>query len=314
MNTKRILGVALATIVVVSTACAPRHKDAQPDVSDEAFSFRMTDDGGREVVLSKRPQTIVSLAPSLSEMVITLGMRERLRGVTQWCDRPEADAVERIGNMSEPDMERIITMRPDLVLGTEMTPRHIYDTLEAAGIPCIMFKHQGFDDVMADMKTLADALGERELGRRVVEGMEARRREILSRVPVGAAPVKVALLYDLDSMGSAGRGSWVDDMLGSLGLDNIANRAESSWPRLSREALLTEQPRYIILPLPLEPDKQGEFRARAESLKNDPVWGRVEAVRNGGMILMPANLLNIPGPRTLDAMSFIADRVYGTER
>ena len=272
--------------------------------------FRFTDDGGRAVTVKKKPATIVSLAPSISEMIDTLGKASMLRGATMWCDTPGAKDVERIGNMLTPDVERIIAIHPDLVVGTEMTPRHIYDTLEAAGITCILFKHQGLDDVMADMRTLSDALGEHDLGRKVVDGMEARKASILARVPK-TGKVKVALLYDLDSMGSAGKGSWVDDMLKSVGFDNIANRAESSWPRLSKEALLTEQPRYIIIPDKLDPKDSPALRAHVEALKTDPVWNRVDAVREGRVIIVPANYLNIPGPRTLSAMEFLIGRVYG---
>jgi ABC-type Fe3+-hydroxamate transport system substrate-binding protein len=112
-------------------------------------------------------------------------------------------------------------------------------------------------------------------------------------------------------MGSAGKGSWVDDMLQSVGLDNIANRAQSAWPRLSKEALLTEQPRFIIIPDTLDPKDAPALRRRIEKMKTDEVWGRVDAVREGRIIIVPANLLNIPGPRTLDAMQFLYDTVYG---
>jgi ABC-type Fe3+-hydroxamate transport system substrate-binding protein len=112
-------------------------------------------------------------------------------------------------------------------------------------------------------------------------------------------------------MGSAGKGSWVDDMFRSLGFDNIANRAASSWPRLSREAILTEQPRWLILPLPAEPAEAAAMRAKVEALKADTVWSRVDAVRENRVILIPANYLNIPGPRTLAAMEFLVNAVYG---
>jgi len=309
---KLFVHVLLSLATLFTVACSPDSAKQSSGTSSQALApLQITDDGGRELTIAKRPETIVSLAPSLSEMVIALGDTGMLRGVTKWCDRPEAAEVERIGDMTSPDMERIIGLRPDLVLGTEMTPRHVYDTLDAAGVTCMMFKHQGLQDVMDDMTTLADVLGQHEQGQAVIAAMEARRAKILARVAAGKAGAKVALLYDFESMGSAGKGSWVDDLLSSLGLDNIANRASSSWPRLSREALLTEQPLYIILPLPLDEAEHAAFRAKVDALKDDPVWGKVQAVQNGGIIFIPGNLLNIPGPRTLDAMDFIADHVYG---
>lgn len=311
---RRLISTVLSLAMLFAASCGKGRSEPSPESGAAPLVvFRFTDDGGRDVVVKKKPATIVTLAPSISEMVDVMGKADMLRGVTEWCDTPGADKVERIGNMTTPDMERIISLHPDLVVGTEMTPRHIYDTLESAGIPCILFKHQGLEDVMADMRSLADALGEHDLGEKVVADMEKRKVAILAKVPAGV-PVKVALMYDLDSMGSAGKGSWVDDMLKSIGLDNIANRAQSAWPRLSKEALLTEQPRYIIIPDMLDPKDSPALHARVEMLKNDPVWGRVDAVREGRVIIIPANYLNIPGARTLNAMQFLCDAVYSVRR
>jgi iron complex transport system substrate-binding protein len=307
---RRALSCLVCVVSLFFAACGRGDKPAMASGANAIYRF--TDDGGRDVVIKTKPATVVSLAPSLTEVLDVLGKAGMLRGVTEWCDAPGAKGVERIGNMTTPDVERIIAIHPDIVVGTEMTPRHIYDSLEAAGITCIMFKHKGLTDVMEDMRRLADSLGEHDLGAKVVGKMEARKAAILAGVPKQGM-VKVALMYDLDSMGSAGKGSWVDDMLQSVGLDNIANRAQSSWPRLSKEALLTEQPRFIILPDTLDPKDAPALRERIEKLKSDAVWGRVDAVREGRVIIVPANLLNIPGPRTLDAMLFLHDAVYGKD-
>ena len=302
--------IILLAFSLVFSACGKKEDASVSNTPDVICRF--TDDGGRNVVIKRKAATIVSLAPSISEMVDVLGYAGMLRGVTEWCDTPGAQGAERLGSMTTPDVERIITIHPDLVIGTEMTPRHIYDTLEAAGITCVMFKHGGLTDVMADMRQLADVLGEHEAGARVVDGMEKRKSAILASVPK-TGKVKVALMYDLDSMGSAGKGSWVDDMLASVGLDNIANRARSAWPRLSREALLTEQPRFVIIPDRLDPAESPALRARVEKLRTDPVWSGVDAIREGRVIIVPANYLNIPGPRSLNAMQVLFDAVYAPD-
>ena len=299
-----------ALILGFGSACSDEVANDGNIASDKPF-FSIVDDCGRQVSVYRKPETIVSLAPSVSDMLVALGATDKLRGVTKWCDRDEAAAVERIGDMMSPDLERIISLRPDLVLGTEMTPRHIYDTLESAGIPCIMFKHQGLQDVMDDMASISAAMGEEERGAAVLRDMAKRRDELLARVSQGTQGLKVALLYDVEYMGSAGKGSWVDDMLSSIGLDNIANRAASPWPRLSKEALLVEQPDYIILALPLDEAEHESFRANLRAFKEDSVWKQVRAINEDRIVFVPANYLNIPGARTLDAMTFIAERVYG---
>jgi iron complex transport system substrate-binding protein len=302
-----------AAFVACLAACGPKGGSAVAQGAGAAFPLTFVDDGARTIVVKEKPVTLVSLAPSVTQMVCALGRANMLRGVTVWCDDPAAAGVEKIGNMTTPDLERIIALHPDLVLGTEMTPRHVYDTLTAAGITCAMFKHNGLTDVMKDMRSIADLIGEDALGRRTTAAMEARRQAIFASVPKGA-PVKVALLYDLDSMGSAGRGSWVDDMLRSINLDNIANRAKSSWPRLSKEALIIEQPKFIIMPLPADAKEAEALRARLDGMKTDPVYGGVGAIKTGRVILIPADLINIPGPTMLEAMQCISGAVYGGAR
>ena len=281
-----------------------------PAQESAGVEVRLVDDLGRTVVLREKPESVVSLAPSVTEMLVALGEAGKLRGVTQWCTHPAVSGVERIGNMTSPDLERILSIHPCLVVGTEMTPRHVYDSLEGAGIPCVVFKHKDLRDVMDDMRSLARLLGDEEAGTRVLAAMDSRR-SALAKSLAGEDVVSVALAYDLDTMGSAGKGSWVDDMLASVKLDNIANRAASAWPRLSREALLSSQPRYLLLPLPDDPAEAAALRARIAGLRNDAYWRQVAAVREGRVLLVPQFYLNIPGPRTLDAMEYLNRAVRG---
>jgi iron complex transport system substrate-binding protein len=307
MNGKGI--VTLAAIAAAGTLwlvwAGEQHVVAVP-----AASF--TDDCGRRVEVRAYPRTIVSLAPSVTQMLIALDKADMLLAVTQWCEGAGLEEKARIGSLTTPDMERIIALGPDIVIGTEMTPMHVYESLEASGIACAVFKHQDLSDVMEDMHKICAILGQEEEGRKVLDAMAARRDAILSRIPAGSA-VKVALLYDLESMGSAGKGSWVDDMFTSIGLDNIANRAQSAWPRLSFEALISEQPRWIILPMPSDAGMAAAMNAQIGAMKGDSVWMRVDAAREGRLLIVPEILLNVPGPRTLDAMDKLSRAIHGAK-
>jgi iron complex transport system substrate-binding protein len=307
--------IRLTLLALVAFVAACGRKDASAEISRAVapgYPMSVTDDLGRTVTIPSRPVTIVSMAPSVTEMLSALGEAGKLVGVTQWCVNPLAAKVERIGNMTSPDIERIIALAPSLVIGTEMTPPHVYEAISQGGIPCVVIKHQGLGDVMADMRTIAGILGDSGQGDAVVAAMDARRRALAASIPAGE-PVRVALIYDLDSMGSAGRGSWVDDMLKEIGLDNVANRAKSSWPRLSREALLTLRPEFILMPLPDGERDAAELRARVDKLAEDPVWRQVFSSTHCRILLVPQVYLNIPGPRTLEAMEFISAAVRETK-
>jgi ABC-type Fe3+-hydroxamate transport system substrate-binding protein len=121
----------------------------------------------------------------------------------------------------------------------------------------------------------------------------------------------VAILYDLDTLGSAGRGTWVDDLLQVLRLDNIANEAQTPWPSLSREALLARDPDFILMQEPEDPAAVAAFRKRIEGLGQDPMWGRLSAIRQGRLVILGPNMLNVPGPRSIQTLEAMAQAVYG---
>lgn len=270
----------------------------------------VTDDTGREVTLERQPRLLVSLAPSVTDMLVQIGMGDHVVGVTRWCDNPEMEGVARIGGLDAPDLERILELRPDLVIGTEMTPGGIYERLDAINVPALAFKHGSLDDVIDDMRTLALLLGVPRQGLEAVEALKQRRQAILDSVPDGPSP-SAAVLYDFDTFGSAGRGNWVNDLLELLHIRNIAARAQSSWPTLSREALLAADPDFIILPQPTDPAEAQRLRSQIASMKDDPVWRTLSAVRNDRIVVLSPNLLSIPGPRSMQALEEIAHAVYG---
>jgi iron complex transport system substrate-binding protein len=257
-----------------------------------------TDDTGRTVHLERQPRIVVSLAPGISDMMVALGMGDHLLGVTKWCDNPALEGVTRIGGLDAPDLERIAALQASLVVGTEMTPAAIYDRLAELGIPAIAFRHEDFEDVVHDMGRLSIVLGVPRLGVEAAQALRARREAVLAQVPTGGPRPTVALLYDFDTFGSAGSGTWVGDLLDALHLDNIAAGAASPWPALSREALIARDPDWIIVPRPADAAAARELDERLASLPRDAVLGHLKAVR---------------GPRSIRALEEIARGVYGVE-
>lgn len=321
MNKRRLtiyfMGVLLGCILLALIPRKP-HEPVKPHpwIAQTAphgyYPRTLTDDIGRTVTLREQPRLIVSLAPSVTDMLVAMGMADHLVGVTRWCDAPEVAQVERIGGLDSPDIEKIAALQADLVIGTEMTPPGIYERIGSVHIPALAFKHQGFDDVLADMRTLALEMGVPRLGLEAVEQLEAQRAKILASVPQRETKPVAVVLYDLDTLGSAGRGTWVNDLLVSLHIHNLAAEAQSPWPALSKEALVSRDPDFIILPKPVDADDARRLAAQIAALKDDPVWGGIRAVREDHIIVLPPNLLSVPGPRSMQALEAIAEGVYGT--
>ena len=322
MNKRRLtiylLGVLLGCIILLLIPRKPKQPaEPHPWAAQTApygyYPRTVSDDLGRDVELARQPRLLVSLAPSITDMMASMGMADHLVGITRWCDNAQVADVPRIGGLDSPDIERILELRADLVVGTEMTPSSVYERLAAVGVPAIAFRHQGLDDVLNDMRQLSLILGVPRLGLEATSRLEARQQAIVDALPPGGSRPTVAVLYDFDTFGSAGKGTWVNDLLLALRLDNIAAAAQSPWPTLSRESVLAQDPDYIILPRPRDPAEGRALDARINMMKADPVWSRLRAVAEGRIVILSPNSLSVPGPRAIRTLEEIARGVYGVE-
>lgn len=189
------------------------------------------------------PRRIVSLAPSLTELVSALGLEQNLVGVTSFCDRPASvKGKPTVGGPANPSLEAVLNLKPDVVLvdeegvGTKLAGR-----LQKLGIKTVVFRGSRLNKLAAAVRQLGQELGVPQPANQLAARIEGALKPLQT-----AAPVRTMFVIWPDPLVVAGPGSLLDDAMQVSGMANIADDARSGYPRLSLEAVITRNPQLII--------------------------------------------------------------------
>jgi iron complex transport system substrate-binding protein len=270
----------------------------RPVFAADRFPLALKDDRGVTVRLAAPPRRVVSLAPSLTEIVFLVGRGDSLVGVTRFCNVPSAaSGIPRIGGVSDPDVERIVALSPDLVLcTTDGNPRDKVRALEAMGIPCFAVAPQDLDAVFTAIERLGILLGAADRGRAEAGALRLRAR--LARPPSdGAQKPAVLFVVSTAPIIAAGEGTFMDELVRLAGGRNAAARFSGRYPRLSVEGLVAARPDVIFVA-----GMSGVERFPPEVTR----WKEVPAFRDGDVITLDGDLVTRPGPRLVTALERVS--------
>lgn len=238
------------------------------------------------------PRRVVSLAPSLTDLVVAMGLHERLVGVTRYDDSPAVSALPRVGGFLDPNPEAVIALRPDLVLW--MTDGGAYPAVRriaSLGVPVRALPIVSIPDLLAASREIGAALGARAAGDRLAQELEARIQSARARA-AKVRPVRVLFVVGRDPLVVAGPGSYPDEVLRIAGGENVVKTGRP-WPVYPLEQAVADDPDVVIDGAVLEPE-QGMARLRA-----------IPAVRAGRVRRMSNDGALRPGPRLADALDEI---------
>ena len=252
------------------------------------------------------PSRIVSLAPSVTAMLYALGAEDRLVGVTAFCDYPpEAKEKPRIGGMSNPSLEAVVSLRPDLVImTTDGNPQAVKTRLEDMGIETYVFRQRRFDDLPVGLRALGRVVGTEERAAALAAEIEGKIEAYRSsRHSSGRA----LFIVWPEPLIVAGPGTLIDDVLGLLGFENIAAQSPSNYPKYSVEEILWQNPEYIFIGLGMESGRNEVTKLSErllEKLKN------THARREGNVYFVSDHLYRF-GPRIMLGIEEINTLVKG---
>lgn len=272
--------------------------NGRPAHAADRFPLALKDDRGVVVRLAAPPLRIVSLAPSLTEIVFLLGREGSLVGVTRFCNvPPAASRLPKIGGVSDPDVERIVALSPDLVLcTTDGNPRDKVRAVEEMGIPCFAVAPQDLDSVFTAIERLGVLLGAADRGR--VEAGSLRRRARLARPSsLDSETPSVLFVVSTAPIIAAGEGTFMDELVRLAGGRNAAARFSGRYPRLSVEELVAARPDVIFVA-----GMAGVERFPPEVTR----WREIPAFRDGAVITLDSDLVTRPGPRLVAALERVS--------
>jgi iron complex transport system substrate-binding protein len=274
--------------------------------SGQNEGFTIVDDYGRTVTLDGIPQRIVSIAPSPTEILFAVGAGPQVVGVDNYSDYPaEAAGLPKVGAYP-PSTEAIVALQPDLIVGGDLVPLAQLEQLANQGIPYVLFADRTLEDVIKTIRLAGVITGHVSEADEVAGELEDRIDAVKAKIQDSGLPKpKVYVEYD-DFMGfwTYGPGSFGDDLIISAGGVNIAHNTSSEYPTVESEYVIAQDPDIIIF-------TTGPWSTLSDDTYIDrPGWSTIDAVENGDIYGVDANLISRYGPRVIDCLELLAEIFY----
>ena len=255
------------------------------------------DDMGRKLFLAKHPTRIISLAPSITEILFAIGLDEEIVGVTEFCDYPEKAKEKTKVGYAQPNIESIVALQPDLILAPKSFMRvDLLKKLEQLKIPTFILEPHTVEEIMAHIKLLGRMVGRSEAANEKTTSLRKQIVELTDRLKGRKHP---SLLYVLNSepLITVGPGSFIHHLIELAGGRNAAEQATTPYPRLTLEEVLRQNPDILLFQWVV-------LKASRRPNKTDGNDGRpLRAVQEGKLFQVQSDLLNRPGPRVIEGIT-----------
>ena len=260
---------------------------------------------GRTIKIAQLPQRIVSLAPSNTEIIYALGLEDKLVGTTDYCDYPEAAKTKpRIAGYTTPNMEKLVSLQPDLILAESIHEKTVLPALEKLGLTVIVTSATSLDTVLNDIKLIGQVNGKSKAAMRLVNDLKKRIQAIVSKTAGLTPEQRPKVLYVVwhDPIWTMGRETFINDLIWKAGGVNIFAADFEKSRVVSLEAIITKNPQVIIVS---GMGTTGDLIYN--NIKKETRLRDIDAMRNNRIYkISDANLIERPGPRIVDGLEEVA--------
>ena len=309
--TGRLLAFLLVFMMVVAAGCGNVTDAGKENTSNQKGNTveNQVKDGqtmypctvlsaeGGQVTLEKEPEKIISVSPTLTEMLYALDAGEKLIGRSDYCDYPsEVFEVESVGDIQTPDMERIISLNPDLVLVSDMVDGNFMEKMKSMDINVLFVDEMGsLSDVYDIMTMMGMVLNRNEKAASCVEEMKGTIAEVQEKVKDLDAP-SIYYVVGFGEYGdfTAGGDTFAGELLALAGGDNISKNNQG-W-RITLEEIIEKDPYIIVLPTYYE-----------EEFVKAPHYCDLTAVKEGRVYAIDNNMVDRQGFRNAEAVRILAE-------
>jgi iron complex transport system substrate-binding protein len=255
---------------------------------------------------------IVSLAPNMTEMLFLIGAGDCVVGATDYCDYPpEARQIERVGGLGAPNMEKVLSLAPDLVVATDIERPDVAAALRRMNIRVFEHDIHNIEEMFSVLKLLGEVANRNQEAQDAVARMRRELDDAVAQnrdVPPEKRPRVFVEILD-DPLMTAGAASFLDDVIVRAGGVNLAHDFPEAYPRISAEKVIEWNPDVILV---AHTTQGGD---PAERMAERIGWAELAAVKNGRVIRdIPADLLLRPGPRLIEGIKALAQRLHGVDR
>lgn len=267
--------------------------------------------GYATTIYAQPPKRIVSLVPNVTELLFAIGAGPQVVAVSNYdVEPPEVRSLPTVGALLDPDTEKIISLRPDLVI-TYGSQTELQSQLKSANIPFFDYRHAGLNHIMATMRALGARTGHAEQAEKVARSLEASIDAVKKRV-AGKPRPKTLLVFgrepgSLRNVYASGGKGFLHDMLEVAGGDDVLKDIEKESAQINTETIISRAPDVII-------ELNSANRLNDVDLQKviDP-WMKlssVPAVKNKRVVILMGPGLTVPGPRVIDGIEKMAKALH----
>ena len=294
--------IMLLFAVAACTSAANTGTTTTPTMEPSAFPITVSDSAG-QVTIEALPQRIVSLSSTGTEMLFAVGAGGQVIAVDEFSTYPQEAPITDLSGFT-PNIEAILGFEPDLVI-ISFDPGELRSALDALGVPSLLLlTASSLDDSYAQLEVIGAATGHLAEAAQVIAQMGTDINEIVSTTEI---PEGISFYHEVDgTLFSASSSSFLGQIYGLLGMENIADAAEDpagfGFPQLSSEYVVSVDPDLIFL-------GDVDFGVTPESLSRRPGWSGLTAVQSGAIVGLDSYLASNWGPRVVELLQTIADAV-----
>ena len=316
---KKIILVLMLLICTSLWGCASESKPIQVDALPHV-AYSVVDDAGRKLSFERKPTRIVSLTYGTDEILVALVDLKRIRAFSRWAGDQEISFITReqlidVGLKVNDNLEAILKLEPDLVVASAATSYDVVQSLENIGIKVyIASSPRTYEGMCRKIEHLAQAVGEADKGKALVEAMDQRMQQLeqrLSRLPDHERKVAVAFNFT-SAMGR--RGDLLDNMLNKA---HVINGVAAVTPPISehgsviisKEMVVGIDPDVFLLPTWNYNNKQ-DVRGYAYEVKHDPAYKNLKAIKNNQIKFVSDKYRYVASQHIVEAVEAIARTIY----
>jgi iron complex transport system substrate-binding protein len=274
------------------------------------YPLTITDDTGSAIIIPEEPQRIISTAPSNSEILFAIGLGDKVVGVTDYTNYPEETTkVEKIGKMSPLNLEKITSLKPDLILAYAGFQLKEIPRLRELGFNVLVIEPLTIKETLKSIKMVATACGIPEKGNVLVEDLLQRINKIkteVSKIAITERPnIFIGGIYE--AIWTPGEGTLFNELISLAGGRNIA-AGLSGWTKISQEFIVIEDPDIIIIPTgAMNPGDELKIK---ENISQRPGWSNISAIKTQKIFIVNEDLFYRATPRLVDGLELLHKIFY----
>jgi iron complex transport system substrate-binding protein len=246
---------------------------------------------------------VVCLSPSITETAYAIGAADQIVGITDYTEFPPEAARQKpsVGELLHPSLERIASLRPDLVIGVAtMNSADTIRAIERMGVPVFLVSPHGIAGIYQDVGLMGRLLGREAQAAELVQRLKVREAAVRARARAAYQP-SVFLVLAMEPCITAGRNAFITEMIEAAGARSITGEIAQDWTRYNLEAVLQRQPDYLLV------IRGSPFGLR--EMQNNPVWNHLSAVRLGHVITIDKRM-QVPAPIAFDGLEDFSGQLH----